>query len=118
MQKNVNVDILENDHSSAIMVLELQVNNHPGVMSHICGLFSRRAYNLEGIVCIPVEGGDVSRMWLQVNEDLKLEQVIKQLQKLPDVLTVECHGSGHTVFKNLAAFVKNVPTRLNCLLND
>ncbi len=31
--------------------IELTVNNHPGVMSHITGLFSRRAYNLEGILC-------------------------------------------------------------------
>lgn len=105
MQKNVNVDMMETDHSSAIMVLELKVNNHPGVMSHICGLFSRRAYNLEGIVCVPVEGGEVSRMWLQVNEEEKLEQVIKQLQKLPDVLNVERHGAGHAVFTGLAAYV-------------
>jgi hypothetical protein len=31
-------------------VLELDVNNHPGVMSHVVGLFSRRAYNVEGIL--------------------------------------------------------------------
>lgn len=86
-------------------VLELQVNNHPGVMSHICGLFSRRAYNLEGIVCVPVGTGEVSRMWLQVGEELKLEQVIKQVQKLPDVLSVERHDSGHAVFSGLAGFV-------------
>ncbi len=102
MQKNVNVNRIEKDHSSASMVLELKVNNHPGVMSHICGLFSRRAYNLEGIVCVPVIGGEVSRMWLQVNEELKLEQVIKQLQKLPDVLSVVRHGEGHAVFTGLA----------------
>jgi acetolactate synthase-1/3 small subunit len=35
-------------------VLELDVNNHPGVMSHVVGLFSRRAYNVEGILCMPV----------------------------------------------------------------
>jgi acetolactate synthase I/III small subunit len=101
MQKNVNVKKIDKVNSSAIMVLELKVNNHPGVMSHICGLFSRRAYNLEGIVCVPVKGGEVSRMWLQVNEELKLEQVIKQLQKLPDVLSVVRHGDGHAVFTGL-----------------
>ena len=35
-------------------VLELDVNNHPGVMSHVFGLFSRRAYNVEGILVMPV----------------------------------------------------------------
>lgn len=105
MQKNVNVEKINGDNNSAIMVLELKVNNHPGVMSHICGLFSRRAYNLEGIVCVPVEAGEVSRMWLQVNEELKLEQVIKQLQKLPDVLSVERHEAGHAVFTGLAIYL-------------
>lgn len=105
MQKNVNVEMIDKENCSAIMVLELKVNNHPGVMSHICGLFSRRAYNLEGIVCVPIGAGEVSRMWLQVNEELKLEQVIKQVQKLPDVLSVERHGAGHAVFTGLAAFM-------------
>jgi acetolactate synthase-1/3 small subunit len=36
------------------VVLELGVANHPGVMSHICGLFARRAFNVEGILCMPV----------------------------------------------------------------
>ena len=104
MQKIANVEMIDKEDRSAIMVLELEVNNHPGVMSHICGLFSRRAYNLEGIVCIPIDTGDVSRMWLQVNEELKLEQVIKQVQKLPDVLSVVRHGAEHAVFTGLTTF--------------
>ena len=88
-----------------IAVLELIVNNHPGVMSHICGLFSRRAYNLEGIVCIPVNGGTTSKMWLQVNEELKLEQIIKQVNKLPDVFSVTRHDDGHQVFEGVQALV-------------
>ena len=32
-------------------VLRLMVRNHPGVMSHVCGLFSRRSFNLEAIIC-------------------------------------------------------------------
>lgn len=75
-------------------------------MSHICGLFSRRGYNLEGIVCIPIGSGALSRMWLQVNEDVKLEQVIKQVQKLVDVRTVVRHDGGHSVFVNLDGFSK------------
>lgn len=84
-------------------VLELIVNNHPGVMSHICGLFSRRAYNLESIVCIPIGDGKNSRMWLQVNEELKLEQVVKQVNKLEDVISVTRHDAGHEVFSGLLA---------------
>ncbi|MFT5697739.1 MAG: acetolactate synthase-1/3 small subunit [Desulforhopalus sp.] len=94
-----------NKDTPAIAVLELTVNNHPGVMSHICGLFSRRAYNVEGIVCIPVNGGTTSKMWLQVNEELKLEQIIKQVNKLPDVLCVARHDEGHRIFEGVGALV-------------
>jgi len=69
-------------------VIELRVNNHPGVMSHVTGLFSRRAFNIEGILCGPVGDGSTSRMYLLVNEDERLPQVVKQLEKLYDVIEV------------------------------
>jgi len=84
--------------------LELTVNNHPGVMSHVCGLFARRAFNVEGILCMPVGDGRQSRIWLRVNEDARLEQMIKQLQKLEDVLAVRQHGADHAVFVGLEEF--------------
>lgn len=84
-------------------VLELIVNNHPGVMSHICGLFSRRAYNVEGILCMPIGHGSRSRIWLLVEEDERLDQMIAQVAKLVDVLNVRQHGSTHPVFEQLAA---------------
>jgi len=89
-------------------VLELRVNNHPGVMSHVVGMFSRRAYNVEGILCMPVGGGGsaISRIWLLVNEDGRLEQMIKQLEKLEDVLGVRRHGAEHEVFERLEEFFR------------
>ena len=36
------------------VILELTVRNHPGVMTHVCGLFARRAFNVEGILCLPI----------------------------------------------------------------
>ena len=69
-------------------VLRLLVRNHPGVMSHVCGLFARRAFNVEGIVCLPVADGTRSIILLVVVEDARLEQVIRQLEKLEDVLDV------------------------------
>jgi acetolactate synthase regulatory subunit len=38
-------------------VLELTVNNHAGVLMHVCSLFSRRAYNVEGVLCMPIGDG-------------------------------------------------------------
>lgn len=47
--------------------LEIDVNNHAGVMSHVVGLFSRRAYNVDGILCLPLGDSGQSRIWLLVN---------------------------------------------------
>jgi acetolactate synthase-1/3 small subunit len=88
-------------------VLELTVNNHPGVMSHVCGLFSRRAYNVEGILCMPVGDGKRSQIWLLVNEDQRLHQMIEQVTKLEDVLDVSRRGADHEVFVRLEAFFES-----------
>lgn len=85
-------------------VLELDVNNHAGVMSHVVGMFSRRAYNVEGILCMPVGSGETSRIWLMVNEDARLDQMVKQIEKLEDVLVVRRHGTEHEVFERLEDF--------------
>ncbi|HEY8554463.1 MAG TPA: acetolactate synthase small subunit [Burkholderiales bacterium] len=87
-------------------VLEITVSNHPGVMVHVCSLFSRRAYNVEGILCMPIGDGTLSRIWLLVNEDRRLEQLEKQLQKLEDVRTVQRHGATHDVFVRLEEFFR------------
>lgn len=85
-------------------VLELTVNNHPGVMSHVCGLFSRRAFNVDGIVCLPLGNGQTSRIWLRVQEGERLAQVESQLHKLHDVHEVRRHPPEHEVFNNLEGY--------------
>ncbi len=88
-------------------VIELIVNNHAGVMSHITGLFARRAFNIEGILCGPVEDGRTSRLFLLVDEDERLPQVIKQLQKLHDVIKVrERDDYDRGIFHRLHEFVE------------
>lgn len=86
------------------VVLELGVANHPGVMSHICGLFARRAFNVEGILCMPVGNAETSRIWLLIFEDERLDKMIKQVEKLEDVLYVRQHGGEHPVFGRLDEF--------------
>jgi acetolactate synthase-1/3 small subunit len=88
------------------VVLALTVNNHPGVMSHICGLFARRAFNVEGILCMPIGTGAQSRIWLRVHADHRLEQMLKQLTKLEDVVGVQRHGADHEVFVRLEEFFR------------
>jgi acetolactate synthase-1/3 small subunit len=87
-------------------VLEIDVNNHAGVMSHVVGLFSRRSYNVEGILCLPVGDGSRSRIWLLVNEDLRLAQMMKQVEKLEDVIALRRHNAEHAVFQDLESFFR------------
>jgi acetolactate synthase-1/3 small subunit len=88
------------------VILELTVRNHPGVMSHICGLFARRAFNVEGILCLPLPQGDQSRIWLQVADDQRLEQMISQIDKLEDVVQIKRDADGAEVFGKLTALVQ------------
>jgi len=94
------------NHVKEKSVLELTVNNHPGVMSHVCGLFSRRAFNVEGILCMPIGDGQRSRIWLLVNEDERLENMVKQLDKLEDVLEICRHGADHQIFSQLEEYFR------------
>ena len=69
--------------------LSVLVENKPGVLARIAGLFSRRGFNIDSLAVGPTEHGDVSRMTIVVNvEELPLEQVTKQLNKLVEVLKI------------------------------
>jgi len=85
-------------------ILELTVNNHPGVMMHVCSLFARRVFNVDGIICIPTRDEQRSRIWLRVREDRRLEQVLKQLAKLEDVIEVRRHAASHAAFEKIEKF--------------
>ena len=70
-------------------VISVLVRNHPGVLSHVAGLFARRAYNIESIVAGITDRADITRITLVVTGDESiLEQVTKQLRKLIDVIGV------------------------------
>jgi acetolactate synthase I/III small subunit len=75
--------------------LSVLVENKPGVLARIAGLFSRRGFNIDSLAVGPTEHPEVSRMTIVVNvEDSPLEQVTKQLNKLVEVIKiVELDGS-------------------------
>lgn len=92
------------------IVLELIVNNHPGVMSHITGLFSRRGYNMEGILCGRIGKSGQSRVFLLLEEQERLEQIVRQLENLYDVDSVMLREdvAGES-FRELDSLVKRRP---------
>ena len=69
--------------------LSVLVENKPGVLVRIAGLFSRRGFNLDSLAVGPTEHEEISRMTIVVNcEEHPLEQVTKQLNKLVNVLKI------------------------------
>jgi len=69
--------------------LSVLVENKPGVLARIAGLFSRRGFNIDSLAVGPTEHPEISRMTIVVNvEDSPLEQVTKQLNKLIEVIKI------------------------------
>lgn len=69
--------------------LSVLVQDEPGVLARVSALFARRGFNIESLAVGNTEVPDVSRMTIVVNvEDLPLEQVTKQLNKLINVLKI------------------------------
>jgi acetolactate synthase-1/3 small subunit len=65
------------------------VENKPGVLARVASLFSRRGFNIDSLAVGPTDNEDVSRMTVVVNvEELPLEQVTKQLNKLVNVIKI------------------------------
>ena len=71
-------------------VLAVLVDNKPGVLTHVSGLISRRAFNIESIAAGYTEEPDVTRINIVVSVDTEqeLEQVVNQLSKLIDVIKI------------------------------
>ena len=88
--------------------LSVLVENKPGVLARVAGLFSRRGFNIDSLAVGPTEHPEVSRMTIVVNvEELPLEQVTKQLNKLVEVIKiVELEGAGSVTRELLLVKVK------------
>jgi acetolactate synthase I/III small subunit len=88
--------------------LSVLVENKPGVLARIAGLFSRRGFNIDSLAVGPTEHPEVSRMTIVVNvEDSPLEQVTKQLNKLVEVIkVVELDGAASVSRELLLVKVK------------
>ena len=82
--------------------LSVLVEDKPGVLARVAGLFSRRGFNIESLAVGPTEVSDLSRMTIVVNvEDQPLEQVTKQLNKLVEVIKIVELEPSHSVAREL-----------------
>ncbi len=82
--------------------LSVLVENKPGVLARIAGLFSRRGFNIESLAVGPTERDEISRMTILVSvEGTALEQVTKQLNKLVNVIKIVELEEGQAVQREL-----------------
>ncbi|MHB1484607.1 MAG: acetolactate synthase small subunit [Saccharofermentanales bacterium] len=86
--------------------LSILVENRAGVLSKVAGLFSRRGFNIEGLAVGTTHNPEISRITIVVvGDDMLVEQITKQLHKLPDVLMVK-HLKESTYFSRQLVFIK------------
>jgi acetolactate synthase I/III small subunit len=68
-------------------IISMLMENEPGALSRVVGLFSQRGYNIETLNVAPTDDPTLSRLTLTtVGSDLRIEQLTKQLNKLVDVV--------------------------------
>lgn len=88
--------------------LSILVENRAGVLSRVAGLFSRRGFNIESLAVGTCEEPTMSRITIVViGDDAQVEQVMKQLNKLIDVIKVSDITDNETVDRELALIKVN-----------
>ena len=84
-------------------ILAVLVDNKPGVLTHVSGLISRRAFNIESISAGYTEEASVTRINIEVSveDDRELDQVVNQLGKLIDVVKIVNLGKVDSIIREL-----------------
>lgn len=83
-------------------IISLLMENEAGALSRVAGLFSARAYNIESLTVAPTEDATLSRMTIvTAGSDDVIEQIIKQLNKLVDVVKVLDLNDGRFIEREL-----------------
>src|SRR5215211_6432198 len=86
-------------------ILSLLVENKPGVLARIAGLFSRRGFNIDTLAVGPTEDPEISRITLTLDGAVHpIDQVTKQLHKLVNVIKIRDMEPGETIAREMALF--------------
>ncbi|WP_346838858.1 acetolactate synthase small subunit [Microbulbifer sp. SAOS-129_SWC] len=83
-------------------IISVLMENEPGALSRVVGLFSQRGYNIESLTVAPTEDETLSRLTLvTIGDDHKIEQVTKNLNKLIDVVKLVDLSEGSHIEREL-----------------
>ena len=89
-------------------ILSILVENKPGVLTRIAGLFARRGFNIDTLAVVPTDDDEVSRITLTLDGAVHpIDQVTKQLHKLVNVLKIRDLEPAETLARELALFKVN-----------
>jgi len=93
-------------------IVSVLVENKAGVLAKISGLFSRRGYNIESLAVGPTDDEKISRITLSVNaEEHSIEQIIKQLYKLINVIKIQELNPSNIVERELILIKVNADSK-------
>lgn len=91
------------DYAESWHIVAALVENKPGVLFRVTNLFRARSFNIESITVGSTEKRDLSRMTITTKTDERtLDQLVKQLRKLIDVVEVKVLDTSKTVYRELA----------------
>jgi acetolactate synthase-1/3 small subunit len=83
--------------------ISVLVENRPGVLARVAGLFARRGFNINSLAVSATENPDISRMTIvTMGDEAHLMQVIKQLNKLIDVISIYDHTEDDLIEREIA----------------
>ena len=92
-------------------IISVLVENHFGVLARVAGLFSARGFNIDSLAVGETQEPSISRMTVVVEGDMKvLDQIIKQLNKLVDVIKVQDISSEEHIARELVLIKVNCTT--------
>ena len=94
---------MKNNKDTEVHVVIITVENKPGVLARIAGLFSARGYNIDSLCVSETEDPSISKVTMTMKGDARiLEQIYKQLNKLIDVIKVSDHSQQASIHRELA----------------
>src|SRR3569833_898354 len=92
--------------------ISVLVENKFGVLTRVAGLFSGRGYNIDTLNVAPTHDATASRMTIVTHGDeATIEQIIKQLKKLPDAISVQDFAQGEYVDRELVLVKVSVDSK-------
>ncbi len=104
------MNLEENEQSK--YTISILVNNKPGVLMRITQTFSRRGYNIDSLVVSPAHNPQFSRLTMVTQGGLEgFDQIIRQLNKLVDVVHADHHVSKNSIERELAMFKIGVTSK-------